>query len=417
MKKEKKNGDTKRKAEVVGKVAAGTSDRRGAGSSKGQVGRGALRNDRGRDRSGSDTRTKGGPREAQKTKGAIPEEGIATKKKSGFIFVKEAKDKSDQEEVGATARDAQEDLGDHDRDEDGVFQGPPKMQRLSKNAARAKGESGSGEDPTVGRDTEGRTERGEGNRGEDGAHHYVGTPLIPGALLGPQIEVPPTPKHSENGGISMVLEKKEKIAVFGQDKDLSRKRRLQTLPSYQCSSCSLSAECPQHREGYVCAYEEAFSAFESRDLADVLASMTNILDTNRKRLLFAQLQERISGGGQIDPNVTRLSEVVMNQSYSLVELDRETKKVTLSIDPGEDPTGEKKEGILSRLFASPSVSGPLPSQIAGPAILETKILEAAEHDPELESAAQSIQRGGGVVDGVLRELDGEKLPGVQELFE
>lgn len=116
-----------------------------------------------------------------------------------------------------------------------------------------------------------------------------------------------------------------------------------TLPRLSCNTCATGPECPEYKTGYVCAYEKAFKAFPSRDLDCVLELARYIVDRNKERLFRAMLSEQLVSGGSVDPEVTRLSEVVLKQVDHLIRLNSETVRAELSVS-------ESNTGLLSRLF-------------------------------------------------------------------
>lgn len=117
------------------------------------------------------------------------------------------------------------------------------------------------------------------------------------------------------------------------------------LPRLSCNSCATGPECPEYKTGYVCAYEKAFKAFPSRDLDCVLELARYIVDKNKERLFRAMFSEQLVSGGCVDPEVTRLSEVVLKQVDHLIKLNRETVHAELSVST-------PNEGILAKMFGS-----------------------------------------------------------------
>lgn len=100
-----------------------------------------------------------------------------------------------------------------------------------------------------------------------------------------------------------------------------------------------------------------------------------VLENNKKRLRFAMLNEQISTGAPgMDANVTRLSEVVMGQAKGLLELQQETRKVSLKIEASNvgPHAGAATQGILSRLFGSTQPLDALPPRNDVPQIITTQ---------------------------------------------
>ena len=129
------------------------------------------------------------------------------------------------------------------------------------------------------------------------------------------------------------------------------RKKLNVLPTYACSSCMIGPECPMFEEGFVCAFLDQFKAFPVRDVDSVLGLMREVVEQNKQRMFFALLNEKIVGGGEASPNVTRLTEVVMNQAKDLVQIQQDADRVSVEIEAsGAGETTEKKVGILTKLF-------------------------------------------------------------------
>lgn len=172
-------------------------------------------------------------------------------------------------------------------------------------------------------------------------------------------------KMAENGDVepftpqetvSVAMEQR-RPAVFMRRTGVNlekERRKLDVLPTYACSTCALGPECPEFKEGYVCAFVDSFKAFPVRDVDAVTELMVEIVDTNKVRLRMAQMQERLTSGGMATPDVTRLSEVVLNQAKALIEMQQEVNKVTVSVTGARDEVRPAGQGILSRLFSGGS---------------------------------------------------------------
>lgn len=252
--------------------------------------------------------------------------------------------------------------GENTRPDDGVKQGAPPGKNTKRgrqeNDARAElaeeersdlgGENRKGTKESSGEgEREGRETRGTST---EMTPHGAGAPSV-GPPSGQMEAVQPTT-------VSVEASQRRRLSVFtstGIDLNKERKKR-GILPSYACSTCTLSAECPEFQEGYICAFEGAFSAFPVRDIDGVLEMMRDIVETNKKRLAFARLSEVLSSGGMANPEVTHLSDVVMRQGKQLLDLEAESQKVTLTvqgpINPGPSGAAPAPMGILSRLFSN-----------------------------------------------------------------
>lgn len=221
------------------------------------------------------------------------------------------------------------------------------------------------------------------------------------------VEAAPGVDHGP-GTVSVAMEQRRPAQFMrrtGVDLE-GEERKLRVLPKYACSTCALGPECPEFKEGYVCAYEGAFKAFPVRDVDAVTALMVEIVDTNKARLRMAQLQERLTSGGMATPDVTRLSEVVLNQAKALVEMQQEVNKVTVTVAGGRDAPATGG-GILSRLFSGGGSAGEQVRQV-----VEAKRPVLEMNVPHAEDPGEPISRGADDRDDVVAEDDpGEGDPG------
>lgn len=132
-------------------------------------------------------------------------------------------------------------------------------------------------------------------------------------------------------------------------------------PKTSCDSCMMAQKCPEYKAGYVCAYNEMFNRFDTRDMADVIQAMQGITGYSLTRLQRAMMFETMEGGLP-DPNVTNM----MNQSMALLnqmqrmyetgsqEVIRQTK--VMRADGTQEMTTQvsnpQQGGILERIFGN-----------------------------------------------------------------
>ena len=116
-----------------------------------------------------------------------------------------------------------------------------------------------------GREEEGGEETEGRNQGEEKGDE------LPGSRLPPDVGAsgPVSAEKAANtavilekeprSGISVSVQRLKQIPILKNlNVDIERERKkLSTIPSYQCSTCVIGPECPQYKEGYVCAYEDA----------------------------------------------------------------------------------------------------------------------------------------------------------------
>jgi hypothetical protein len=158
------------------------------------------------------------------------------------------------------------------------------------------------------------------------------------------------PEEPSTESASVTVERRKSLPILRTGTvDLAAERgKLDKIPKFQCSTCAIGVDCPEYKEGYVCAFNTSFDAFPVRDADSVMELMKKIVDTNKKRMFRALLSEELVSGGQLDANVTRQTQVVMQQLTQLVELSRDTDRVTVQVQG--DKAVEKGGGILQKLF-------------------------------------------------------------------
>lgn len=202
-------------------------------------------------------------------------------------------------------------------------------------------------------------------------------------------------------GYSVNVSRNGKLALISDmGVDHAReKKRLRVLPGYNCSACHIGPECPEFQEGSVCAFRESFKAFPARDAESVMHLMGEIVDSNKERWRFGLMTERLVNGGMPDPNVTRLSEVVMSQTQDLIALQKDSEKVSITFtEQGTTATeAVEKGGFLSKLFQGIQ---PEPPQIVDHA----KPPELVDHEQPV-NALPAVER----VEPVLVEENGEEV--------
>jgi hypothetical protein len=124
--------------------------------------------------------------------------------------------------------------------------------------------------------------------------------------------------------------------------------KLSRLPRFSCNSCAVGADCPEYKPGHVCAFEDAFAAFPLRTIDSALTVMREVAEGTKVRYRRARLTEELVSGGQVDPVVTKLGEVLMSQTEKIVEMSRSSQQVSVTV------MGQQTGGLLSKLFGSSS---------------------------------------------------------------
>jgi hypothetical protein len=132
-------------------------------------------------------------------------------------------------------------------------------------------------------------------------------------------------------------------------------------PKLNCSTCYKSGDCPQYKDGYVCAFDKMFKRFDSRNLDDVIESMQGMVNMNMGRLQKAMIFETLDGGmptgevtGLIDQNMRLMEKMrdLINYSPKTVVEQRRVLKADGSeeVVTSMNVNPQQGGGILSKLF-------------------------------------------------------------------
>lgn len=187
----------------------------------------------------------------------------------------------------------------------------------------------------------------------------------------------PNESEAPSESVSVTMERQAPLPILSGKpptgyvaSELDKRKK---LPVLGCSSCHIGQSCPEYAEGYVCAFNDAFSALKARDVESVLTEMGEIVSTNKARLLRAYFAEQQVNGGSLDMNVTRQSQVVMDQMQLLLGLHREQTRVTVTVQ-GPGIVEKKGPGILAQLLSRRSNNGnssptPSPEKESNPALI------------------------------------------------
>jgi len=129
------------------------------------------------------------------------------------------------------------------------------------------------------------------------------------------------------------------------------------IPRNHCDVCNLADECPKYQPASVCAYNEVFDQFDTRNSDDVMALQQALVEVDKDRTMAAILQERLTTGGQIDPRVTQQMNSFQNRIQVLDEMMQARNaprpsgfNVQVQVPSPSAPDG--RPGVLSMLFGS-----------------------------------------------------------------
>ena len=95
-----------------------------------------------------------------------------------------------------------------------------------------------------------------------------------------------TPVYDKDGNVL------KGVKTIKKQKKLSSK----ALPRQSCDRCVNASNCPEYQAGYICAYDEMYRRFNTRDPEDVIQGMTAIADLSLERAMKAYMQETLMGG-------------------------------------------------------------------------------------------------------------------------
>ena len=131
-------------------------------------------------------------------------------------------------------------------------------------------------------------------------------------------------------------------------------------PKYACDTCYAAQKCPEYKAGYVCAYNNMFNRFDTRNMADIIQAVQGIVEHNMARMQRAMIMEVMNG--TIDPVTTQLMDTnirymqMLKQMYECgsPEVLRQTR--IIRADGSEEHTtsitNPQSGGILERLFGN-----------------------------------------------------------------
>ena len=155
----------------------------------------------------------------------------------------------------------------------------------------------------------------------------------------------------------------EKGRLVKGQKVFHRPKKLygENMPKMSCNSCYKAQDCPDYKEGYVCAYNKMFKRFNTRNASDIMDALHGMVELNLERLQRMAFFE-IMDGGMADPNVSALidqntkllnmlqqmnagAKIVAQKRTVVDENGRVEETMTVSSNPQEG-------GILTKIFGS-----------------------------------------------------------------
>lgn len=205
-----------------------------------------------------------------------------------------------------------------------------------------------------------------------------------------QEDIPPSRTQSDNAEstaipapeVSINLSQKRRLSVFSDHMATDEEiKKFKLTPGVHCSICAIGTECPEFKEGYVCAYDPAFESFPARGVNEVLGLMRHLFEVNKKRLFRAIHSEEQVNGGEVMDKVDRLMGIVRAQALELIELDRESQEATITFKgTAPEETRQATGGILQRLFGGSKENNT--TQVVGATLTELEAMTPPAQNPD-----------------------------------
>lgn len=137
-------------------------------------------------------------------------------------------------------------------------------------------------------------------------------------------------------------------------------------PKFACDTCYAAQKCPEFKSGYVCAYNNMFNRFDTRNMSDVIQAVQGIVEHNMARMQRAMVMEVLNG--TIDPVTSQLMDTnirymqMLKQMYEFGSPEVLRQTHIIRADGSEEKTtsvtNPQSGGILERLFGGMSDEKP-----------------------------------------------------------
>lgn len=181
--------------------------------------------------------------------------------------------------------------------------------------------------------------------------------LLPSGEEAPEIDSLDDEIFADNGLITVRDEKGR--FVKGQKKVRKPKNIYsEKYPKLVCNTCYASQNCPEFKEGYVCAFNKMFKRFDCRRVDDILEAMQGMVNLNMERMQRVAIFEMLDGG-MPDGNLTMLIDqnmrLLQNMSNVLKQQEVMTHTKVITADgTTTETTKVNSPGILERMFMQSS---------------------------------------------------------------
>lgn len=174
-------------------------------------------------------------------------------------------------------------------------------------------------------------------------------------LTAPEIDELDEEIFSDNGLISV---RDEKGRFLKGQKKVKKPKNVysEKYPKLVCNTCYAAQNCPEFKEGYVCAFNKMFKRFDCRNTEDILDAMQGMVNMNMERMQRVAIFEMLDGGmpdGNLTAMIDQNMRLMMNmkQVMQQQEVLRQTRIVTADGTTTETTQVQSSQpGILERLF-------------------------------------------------------------------
>lgn len=223
---------------------------------------------------------------------------------------------------------------------------------------------------------------GLGNTGNDGEVSDDGGDLTPAGFargLGvapapPKLAIPKPPPKVKLPVLPAVVEEVQPQQGY-------------LVPTLNCDQCTFNADCPENEPGMACFFADKFTIEGELSTANAIVSaLEKLVQDTLRRYRMASIGETFMNQGATNPEVTRLSQVVVQQLSML-------KAEKLSLQPAVRPQMTQTTRTVTVADSTPAKTGGLLSQLFGQAKTVKKSdieINPAEKEVAVVSVSETV---------------------------
>jgi hypothetical protein len=116
------------------------------------------------------------------------------------------------------------------------------------------------------------------------------------------------------------------------------------MPALQCSGCKFSAQCPQYKAGYECAYLPFLNSHKIDSEEDLLFYGKELLTLGLQRAQLSVIMERMTGAEPTLENTEQLA-YLFNSMMTFLDKMQKANQMSITVETGDS-------SIIGRLFGS-----------------------------------------------------------------